>query len=508
MTEQTAVRAGRKEWIGLGVMSLACVVYVMDLSVLHLAVPSISEDLHPSSAELLWIIDVYGFMVAGSLITMGSLGDRLGRRKLLMIGAACFGVASVFAAFAPTAELLILARAVLGISGATLAPSTLSLLRNMFLDAGQRSRAIGIWVTSFSAGGALGPVFGGIVLEYFWWGAVFLLNVPVMAVILVLGRRLIPEFKDPEAGRADIPSALASITSILLIVFAIKQIAQNGFSWVALAGVGLGVLVGTWFVRRQRSLDDPLIDLALFSVPSFRLSLVTYGLGIMVMFGGLLFIPQYMQLVLGFSPLIAGLWTVPSALMSVIGANVSPWLLRWVSPTRQIGGGLVLAATGFAVVMLVQPTHGLWQVVVGSILFSIGCAPIFTLTNDLIISSVPANRAGAAAGISETAAELGGALGIAVMGSVSIAIYRAGIEPVLVGVPADSAEMARGTLGGAVVAARTLPVDVGNRIVTAGAEAFTTGMQTVAFMSVVISLVLAVLVLVRGRLVLVATKSE
>src|SRR6188474_2903990 len=191
-------RAGRREWLGLAVIALPCVLYSMDLTVLELAVPRLSADLKPTAAQLLWILDIYGFLVAGSLITMGTLGDRIGRRRLLMIGAAAFGVASVIAAFSTSAEMLIATRALLGLAGATLAPSTLSLIRNMFLDQQQRTVAIGIWISSYSVGAAIGPLVGGILLEHFWWGSVFLIGVPVMVLLLVVGPMLLPEFRDPE----------------------------------------------------------------------------------------------------------------------------------------------------------------------------------------------------------------------------------------------------------------------------------------------------------------------
>ena len=215
-TTGEAPRATQREWIGLAVLALASLVYAMDLTVLHLAVPSLSADLKPSSAQLLWIIDIYGFFVAGSLITMGTLGDRIGRRKLLMIGAAAFSVTSVLAAFSISSEMLIASRALMGLAGATLAPSTLSLIFNMFLDPKQRSVAIGVWISAFSAGSALGPVLGGVLLEYFWWGSVFLLNVPVMAVLLALGPVLLPEFRNPEPGRFDLLSAAQSLAAVLL----------------------------------------------------------------------------------------------------------------------------------------------------------------------------------------------------------------------------------------------------------------------------------------------------
>src|SRR5918999_181743 len=240
-------KAGRREWVGLAVLALACVVYAMDLTVLHLAVPEISEDLQPSSAELLWIIDIYGFMVAGSLITMGTLGDRIGRRRLLMIGAAAFGATSILAAFSTTPTMLIASRALLGLSGATLAPSTLSLIRNMFLDPQERTRAIAVWITSFSVGAAIGPLLGGLVLEFFWWGAAFLISVQVMVLLLILGPRLLPEFRDPNAGRLDLVSAGLSLAAILAIVFGLKQIAQDGLGALASAAIIAGVALGVVF---------------------------------------------------------------------------------------------------------------------------------------------------------------------------------------------------------------------------------------------------------------------
>src|SRR5262245_20914342 len=212
-------QAGRREWIGLAVLAIACVLYAMDLTVLHLAVPSLSAELKPTGVELLWIVDIYGFLVAGSLITMGTLGDRIGRRRLLLIGAATFGIFSLLAAFSKTPGMLILSRALMGIAGATLAPSTLSLIFNMFLDPQQRSVAIGIWITSFSVGGAIGPVLGGLLLEYFWWGSVFLLALPVMALLLLLGPRVLPEFRDPGARHLDLRSAAMSLAAVLAMIF-------------------------------------------------------------------------------------------------------------------------------------------------------------------------------------------------------------------------------------------------------------------------------------------------
>src|SRR5262245_14578721 len=254
-------RAGRREWGGLAVLGLPTLIVAMDLTVLQLAVPHLSADLQPSSSQLLWIVDIYGFMVAGSLITMGTLGDRIGRRRLLLIGAAGFGVASLLAAFSTSAEMLITARALLGVAGATLLPSTLALIRTMFVDLRQRATAIGVWAAIFSAGTAIGPVLGGVLLEQFWWGSVFLLGVPLMAALLVVGPMLLPESLDPEAGRLDLISAILSLAAVLAVIYGLKQIAENGWGPQAALSIVAGLIVGVVFLKRQRRLADPLIDL-------------------------------------------------------------------------------------------------------------------------------------------------------------------------------------------------------------------------------------------------------
>jgi len=499
-TTADAPRATRREWIGLAVIALACVLYVMDLTVLHLAVPAISADLQPSSAQLLWIIDIYGFVVAGSLITMGSLGDRIGRRRLLLIGAAAFGVASVLAAFSTSAEMLIATRALLGLAGATLAPSTLSLIRNMFLDPQQRTTAIAVWITSFSVGAAIGPLLGGLVLEFFWWGAVFLLAVPVMGLLLLLGPRLLPEYRDPEAGRADLPSAALSLVAVLAVVFGLKQFAQDGLGWLPALSILAGLAVGVAFVRRQRRLADPLIDLRLFRAPGFSASLATYGLSIFVVFGGFLFLPQYLQLVLGLSPLEAGLWTLPWALAVIVGSMLTPRIVRRVRPAFVMAAGLALAALGFAVFTRVDETSGFAVIVTGSVVFSLGLAPVFTLAIDLIVGVAPPERAGAASAIAETAAEFGGAIGIAVFGSIGIAIYRGAMAGgIPAGVPPEAAAAARDTLGGAVEIAGQLPDRLGAPLIDAAREAFIQGLHLAAGISVVGAIGLAIFVAVLLR---------
>jgi MFS transporter, DHA2 family, multidrug resistance protein len=442
-------------------------------------------------------------MVAGALITMGTLGDRIGRRRLLMIGATAFGVASVIAAFSTSAEMLIATRALLGLAGATLAPSTLSLIRNMFLDPNQRTFAIGVWVTSYSVGGAMGPLIGGVLLQYFWWGSVFLIGVPVMVLLLVVGPMFLPEFKDKNAGRLDLLSAGLSLAAVLSVIYGLKRIAEDGVGWLPAVSIAIGLVLGLQFVRRQRRLADPLIDLRMFRVPAFSASLATYTLGTFVAFGAYIFIAQYLQLVLGLPPLQAGLWTVPSMAAYIVGSMVVPVIVRRVPPAYLMGAGLVVAAVGFGVLTQVNGDSGLAVLVAGSVVYSLGISPVVILATDLIVGSAPVERAGAASAISETSSEFGGALGIAILGSIGTAVYRSMMADAAPGgVPPEAMQAARGTLGGAVAVAEQLPGQLGAVMLGAAREAFTHAFQLAAAISAVISLataIVAVLLLRRVR---------
>jgi DHA2 family multidrug resistance protein-like MFS transporter len=467
----------------------------MDLTVLNLALPSLTLELRPRSSELLWIVDIYGFLVAGALITMGTLGDRIGRRRLLLIGAVTFGVASVLAAFSSSAGTLIAMRAVLGLAGATLAPSTLSLIRNMFEDPDQRTVAIGVWVSSYSVGAAIGPLIGGLLLERFWWGSVFLLGVPVMLLLLTLGPVLLPEYRDPRAGRLDLPSAAMSLVAVLSVIYGLKRIAEDGVDWLPATSIVIGLAVGAAFVQRQRTLADPLIDLKLFDAPAFSASLATYTFATFVGFGAFVFVAQYLQLVLGLSPLTAGLWTVPFALGFIIGSQLTPVIVRRVRPAFVMAAGLVLAAAGFGLLARVQTASGLPVLVTGFVLFSLGLAPVFTLATDLIVGTAPPERAGAASAISETGSELGGALGIAVLGSIGTAVYRSRlIDSMPGGLPAEVRGAAQDTLGGAIAVAQDLPAELRGELVDAARAAFTPGLQLSAAICGIVAIALAAVV--------------
>ncbi|MBX3155342.1 MAG: MFS transporter [Deltaproteobacteria bacterium] len=453
VVDETPPRATRREWIGLAVLALPCLLYAMDLTNLMLAVPHLTADLDPSSTQLLWIVDVYGFLVAGSLITMGTLGDRIGRRRLLMIGAVAFGAASVLAAFAPTAELLILARAVLGVAAATIAPSTLSLISNMFRDPKQRTVAVGVWVSSFSVGGALGPVVGGMLLEHFWWGSVFLLALPVMVLLLVLGPRLLPEFRDDNAGKLDVPSAGLSIAAVLAVIYGVKRIAAADPLPPSLLAIAAGVALALLFVRRQGRLAHPLLDLNLFRRRSFAICLTVYVLGAFAAFGTFLTLAQYLQLVAGLGPAAAGAWTAPSGAAFIAGSLVAPLLLRWMDKVHVLTLGLVISASGALTLTQVGATTSLALLLTGYLLFSFGMSLAFTHAVDLVVGSAPPERAGSASALAETGAELGGAVGIAILGSVATFLYRGAMATTA---PPATPPEAMESLAGAVEAAQRL----------------------------------------------------
>jgi DHA2 family multidrug resistance protein-like MFS transporter len=415
-----ALKATRREWIGLAVIALPCVLYSMDLTVLDLAIPKLVQILHPNNAELLWILDIYGFLVAGALLPMGALGDRIGRRRLLLTGAAAFGITSVIAAFASSPSSLIAARATQGLAGAPLAPSTLSLIRNMFHDKKERAFAISLWLASYSTGAALGPIIGGIVLAHFQAGAVFLLAVPVMLLLLVLGPRLLPEFRAETRSPVDWKSASLSLAAVLLVIYGVKRSAAEGFAFLYAGAIALGLVIGAVFVRRQVRLERPLVDIRLFRVPAFRTALLTYCFATFASFGTFVIAVQFLQLVRGLTALQAGIATLPFSGSFVIGSMATTRLGRRYRPITLIAAGLAVGALGFAIVARAD----LASLVIGMTVYSLGLAPVFTLATDVLVGSVAPERSGAAAALSETASELGGALGIAVLGSVGAAVFR------------------------------------------------------------------------------------
>lgn len=487
-------KATRREWLGLAVLVLPTLLLALDMTVLHLAAPRLSADLQPTSSQLLWILDIYGFMVAGFLITMGTLGDRIGRRRLLLAGALAFGLASVAAAFANSAEMLIVTRALLGIAGATLMPSTLSLLRNMFHDERERTTAITVWMTGFIVGSAIGPLVGGLMLEFFWWGSVFLLGVPVMALLLLVGPLLLPECRDDKAGRLDIPSALLCITALLLVIYGLKDTARDGLNVAATLAVFVGLAVAAVFARRQRRLADPMLDLGLFSNRAFSVSVASMLLAIFALSGAWLMIFQYLQGVAGLSALEAGLVMLPAAILQTAASLLVPRISRRLRPSVFVSLGLCLSVVGFVLLLLVQGREGVVLIALGTMLLGVGIMPVMILGTDLVVGSVPPEKAGAAAATSETAAELGMALGIAVIGSVGAAVYQQHIvESLPAGLTPHQAEAAADTLGGALGVIQQLPPDIAQAMLLVVQDGFAAALHVNALIGAVIMAATALL---------------
>jgi len=499
-TTPTVVRAGRREWIGLAVLALPSLLVSIDVFVMLLALPHLSADLGASSTQQLWIMDMYGFVLSGFLITMGTLGDRIGRRRLLLIGAVGFGAASVLAAYSTSPGMLIAARALLGIAGATLAPCTLALITHMFRDPKQRGLAIGIWFVCFMGGAAIGPVVGGALLDSFWWGSVFLIGVPAMVPLLVLGRSLLPEYRDTAAGRLDLTSVALSLAAILPIVYGLKELAKSGWQPLPVAAVLCGAIVGGLFVRRQRALADPLLDLRLFTNKAFSTALGCMMLGTMLMGALMLFMTQHLQLVQGLSPLRAGLWMLPATAASVVSFLLAPLLARRIRPAYLIGGGIAVSVTGLLLLTQVGTSSGPAVLVLGWAVINLGAGPFVTLGTDLVVGSAPPNKAGSAAALNETSGEFGFALGIATLGSIGTAVYRGRVDGNLpADLPPAADQAARDTLASAVAAAGQLSPSRAAAVLDVAREAFTSGMHIAAGISAVILVGVAALVVTRLR---------
>lgn len=488
------VPSALRGWLGLAVLVLPILLIALDNSVLFLATPHLAADLRPGPLELLWILDIYGFMIAGLLVTMGGLADRIGSRRLLMIGAAAFGLASVLAAYAPSAELLIAARALLGVAGATMMPSTLSLVSSLFRDPRQRGLAIGIWTAFFSGGTIVGPIVGGALLESYWWGSVFLLGVPVMVLLLVAAPILLPESRRRASVPLDLTSVLLSLAAMLPLVYGLKELAKDGLAPAPVLAIVVGAGAGALFVRRQLRLEHPLLDMALFRNRAFSTGLFVLLTGMAIIGGLYLFFTQYLQLVVELSPLRAGLWMVPAAVGEMAIAVVTPLIARRVRPAYVVGTGLATSALGLLLISRIGVGTELLVLVTAVTIVFIGTSPMIVLNTDLVVAAAPPGKGGSAASMLETSGELGVAIGVAAFGSIGGAVYRDQLTDSLPsGVDPQAATSIGESLHGATVAARGLPSGSAGPVLESAREAFGTSLQVVAGVGALLAIGLAVL---------------
>lgn len=485
--ETSISRAGRREWTGLAALSLPTLLLSIDTSVLYLALPPLSADLKASSVQQLWIMDIYGFMIAGFLITMGTLGDRIGYRRLLLTGAGAFGLASTLAAFSHSAGLLILARAMMGVAGASIMPSTLAIIRNMFHHPHQRSTALSIWLSCFLVGMIIGPLIGGLVLELYSWGMVFLLGVPVMILLLIMGPLLLPEHRETVVRRLDWLGVAHSLAAILPLIYGLTELARDGWDGLSFIAVIAGLAFGVVFVLRQLRIEDPLIDLRLFAGRTFSATLLVMLLTAIIMGGTAFFTTQYLQVVKGFTPLVAGLWLIPQAVGMIGSSLLTPVIAKSIRPAYVLTSGLVLTVIGFVLLTLVGGPGGWSCLIAGTIATAAGVAPVVVLGTNLVISSAPPGKAGAAASMSETSNQLGIALGVAVLGSLGTVVYRLHLSPRLpAGLPAGIVSAAKENITGAVTAAGGLSGQMAAGLLFHAREAFTAGLEAASLLGAVV----------------------
>jgi DHA2 family multidrug resistance protein-like MFS transporter len=495
MTTPGVDAAGRREWTGLAVLALPTMLLSLDISVLFLALPHLSAGLGADSTAQLWISDIYGFMTAAFMVTMGTLGDRVGRRKVMMIGAAAFCGASVMAALSVNAAMLIAARGLTGIAGAMLLPSILALIGAMFPNPRQRAAALAVWMTFFMGGIALGPAIGGVLLDNFWWGSVFLMGVPVMLVLLVAGPLLLPESRSPEAGNAELISVVLSLATILPVIYGLKKLAENGWSPLSAVAVVAGAACGVLFVLRQRRLTAPLLDMRLFQSRAFSGALAIGLLVGAVQSGTALLVAQHLQMVDGLSAARAGMWLAIPALSLIVGINLASAVARRVRPGYVLAAGMVISLAGQLVLI---GAGGVAVVITGVSIIYFGAGAAAALINVLVLAVAPPEQAGAAEAASGTSGELGVALGIALLGSVAAAVYH-GRLTVPAGVPAVTARTASQSIAGAESAAGHLPARLGTELIASARAAFTAGLSVSAVVSAAIFFGIAALAVVLLR---------
>ena len=472
-------------WWGVAVLALAVVILAIDMTVLNFALPAISRDLDPSGTQLLWIVDVYAFVIATLLITMGTLGDRIGRRKLLMWGIAGFGAASLLAAYSVSPVMLIVARALQGVAGATLMPSTLSLIKAMFPDKNELPRAIAVWISCYSLGAIIGPVLGGWLLEHFHWGSVFIINVPVAVAVIVGGLLVLPESKATAPGRFDIAGAVLSMVALFGVVGALKAATAGLAWWIPALLATAALLAAGALVAHLNNAPHPLVDVRLLRDRAYAVSVVINAMSSFLLVGAMFYLTQYLQVVLGISPVHAGLLLMPGMVASMAATMITGEMVGRFSARPLLLIAITLAAAGLA--MHVVEASGAWPAVSSGtgaqvwfaasfILLGVGSGMIDPVTNTIILGSAPPEQSGAASALSETGYELGGAFGAAILGSVLVGVYSRELSTV--DLPLDAAQSAElsDNVNSAHVLAESLPADLAASVIDVADTAFTSGM--------------------------------
>ncbi|MFJ5839280.1 MFS transporter [Streptomyces shenzhenensis] len=478
-----AAGAGANRWVVLVVLCVSLLLVALDATVLHVAVPAVTEDLKPGAIALLWIVDVYPLVCASLLILFGTLGDRVGRRRILLLGYALFGVASALAAAASSAEVLILARALLGVGGAMIMPATLSILRQVFPDRRERALAIGVWSAVAAVGAAVGPLLGGFLLEHFWWGSVFLVNIPLMLVSLPVGRLLLPESKGARNGPWDVVGALTAAAGLFGLVLGVKRLGGGELaSPYTLVPLLLGVLLLVAFARRQRRRPYPLVDLRMFARPAFSTAVGCIVLAMLALVGLELIAAQYLQLVLGLSPLQTGLRLLPLTIAAMAAGLAGARLLRRFGPRRTVCFGFCLTAVAVLMLTAMGGHDNAGLLLSGFVLLGFGLETTLFGAYESMLSEAPARQAGGAAAIGETSYQLGAGIGIALLGSVMNAAYAPGLTAVP-GVPAPAAAAAGHSLGEAYEVAGRLGGPAGAALRRAAKDSFVHGLHVTLLVS-------------------------
>ncbi|MFE1809277.1 MFS transporter [Streptomyces sp. NPDC059533] len=479
-----AASGGTNRWVVLAVLCVSLVLVALDATILHVAVPSVTEDLRPGSMELLWIVDAYPLVCAALLILFGTLGDRVGRRRILLLGYGLFGVASAIAALADNAQVLIAARALLGIGGAMIMPATLSILRQVFPDRRERALAIGIWTAVAAIGAASGPVLGGFLIQHYWWGSVFLINIPLMALILPLGRWLLPESRGASDGPWDVLGALMAAAGVLGAVLGIKRLGaeRHLIDPQALVPLALGLLLLVLFVRRQKRREHPLIGMRMFSRAAFSTSVGCIVLAMLALVGLELIAVQYLQLVLHLSPLETGLRLLPLTFAAMAAGATGSYTLARIGPRMMVSLGFVLTALAVLLLTLMGQNDRPVLLTVGFVLLGFGLQTTLFAAYESMLSEAPVATAGGAASIGETSYQLGAGMGIALLGSVMNAAYRPGLADVP-GVPAADSAGAANSLGEAYQIAAHLGGPAGASLYAAARHSFVHGLHVTLVVS-------------------------